>query len=140
VTSLHTLPINVVLTPCCLPPSLLVLSVLASIETAAVETVVDSVLSSEQTIAKYSTGLDSLMVESETQLTNYNCFNGSSPCSISCTYHWKNGTHINIWGWTDGEVSLMMSGCLTSTHQSNEEEVGHSTYAYNTHLYIEGIH
>ena len=51
-----------------------------------------------------------------------------------------NGAHINIWGWTDGEVSLMMSGWFTSTHQSDEKELGHSTWAYNTHLYIEGIY
>ena len=53
---------------------------------------------------------------------------------------WTNGAHVNIWGWTDGEVSLMMSGCFTSTHQSDEKELGHSTGAYNTHLYIKRIH
>ena len=40
-------------------------------------------------------------------------------CSISCTYRWPNGTHVNIWGWTDGEASLMMYGFFTSTHQSD---------------------
>ena len=27
--------------------------------------------------------------------------------------------HVNIWGWTDGEASLMMYGFFTSTHQSD---------------------
>ena len=74
------------------------------------------------------------------QLTNYNSFNGRSPCSISCTYHRTNDAHVNIWGWTDGEVSLKMSGCFTSTHQSDEKELWHSTWAYNTHLHIDGIY
>ena len=74
------------------------------------------------------------------QLTNYNSFNGRSPCSISCTYCRTNGAHGNIWGWADGEVSLIMSGCFTSIHQSDEKELGHSTGAYNIHLYIEGIY
>ena len=51
---MHTLPINVVLTPCCLLPALS-LSVLVTVETVVAEAVVvESVLSSEQTIAKYS--------------------------------------------------------------------------------------
>ena len=75
-----------------------------------------------------------IIVKAKRKLTNYNCFNGRSSCNISCTNPWKNGAHINIWGWTDGEVLLIMSGCFTSTHQSDEKELRHSTWACNTHL------
>ena len=55
-TCLHSLPINVVLIPCCLSSSRS-LSVPAAVETVVVEevvVVVESVLSPEQTIAYYS--------------------------------------------------------------------------------------
>ena len=135
-TSLHHLPINVVLFPCCLSLSRS-LSVLEAVVTAVVEAVVviESVLSPEQTIVeRHDSLILGLIVKVKRELTNYNCFNGRSSCSIPCTNPWTNGAHINIWWWTDGEVSLMMSGCFTSTHQSDEKELRHSTWACNTHL------
>ena len=138
---LGQVPIKVVLFPCWLLPSLPLLGLEVVEPVAAEAAVVESVLSSEHTIVETHYNLIlGLPVKAKRELTNYNCFNGRSSCSISYTYPWKNGTHVNIRGWTDGEVSLIMSGCFTSTHQSDEKELRHSTWAYNTHLYIEGIY
>ena len=132
---LGQVPIKVVLFSCLLLPSLPVVVVeaavvgLEAVEPVEAEAaVVESVLSSEHTIVETHYNLIlGLPVKAKRELTNYNCFNGRSSCSISCTYPWKNGTHVNIRGWTDGEVSLIMSGCFTSTHQSDEKELRHST-------------
>ena len=140
---LGQVPIKVVLFPCWLLPSLPVVVVETAVVGLEVEPVeaeaaaVEYVLSSEHTIVErhYSLILG-LQVKAKRELTNYNCFNGRSSCGIFCTYPWKNGTPINIWGWTDDKVSLMMSGWFTFTHQSDEKELRHSTWAYNTHLHI----
>ena len=155
-----------VLFPFWLLSSLPLLELEAVVTVVEAAVVMESVLSSEQTIAKHIymkpflvwTVLEvdpemwltnyierhynlilGLLVKAKKGLTNYNSSNGRSSCSISCTYSWPNGAHINIWECTDGEVSLIMPDCLTSTHQSDEKELRHSTWACNTHLYIEGI-